>query len=181
MDAFNEFKILCALRIGPFGVNAVNRLAGQVLGRENLIPKGRLGSHPWYRGRPILITRNDYYLGLFNGDIGITLPDPDSSDDDLYVYFPDASGGVKRFLPHRLPEHETVYAMTIHKSQGSEFDNVLLILPDRDTPVLTRELLYTGVSRARQGVEIWGRREVFQNGVNKRIIRQSGLSEMLWI
>jgi exodeoxyribonuclease V alpha subunit len=180
MNAFNEFKILCALKIGPFGVNAVNRLAEQILSREKLIPSDRRGSHPWYRGRPILITRNDYNLGLFNGDVGITLPDPDTSDSVLHVYFPEASGGVKRFPLHRLPEHETVYAMTVHKSQGSEFDYVVLILPDKDYPLMTRELIYTGVTRARKKVSIWGTESVLTTAITRKIDRTSGLRDGLW-
>jgi len=181
MDAFNEFKILCALKIGPFGVNAVNHLAEQVLRRENLILNVPLTSYPWYKGRPVLITRNDYHLGLFNGDIGITLPNPDASDDKLHVYFPDASGGFRRFLPHRLPEHETVFAMTVHKSQGSEFDHVILILPDKDYPLLTRELIYTGLTRARKMVSIWGTESVFKTAIVRKIERTSGLRDALWI
>ncbi len=180
MDAFNEFKILCALKIGPFGVKAVNNLAEEVLRRENLILNDPLASYPWYKGRPVLITRNDYNLGLFNGDIGITLPDPDASDDKLHVYFPDATGGFRRFLPHRLPEHETVYAMTVHKSQGSEFDHVILILPDKDYPLLTRELIYTGLTRARQKVSIWGTEPVLTTAISRKIERSSGLREALW-
>lgn len=180
MDAFNEFKILCALKIGPFGVKSVNNLAEQVLIRENLIGDHPAGSHPWYKGRPVMITRNDYSLGLYNGDIGITLPDPDASDDQLHVYFQDASGGVRRFLPHRLPEHETVYAMTVHKSQGSEFDHVILILPDKDYPLMTRELVYTGLTRARQKVSIWGAEPVLTTAISRKIERSSGLREALW-
>ena len=111
MDAFNEFKILCALKIGPYGANSVNHQAEQILQRKNLIGENPAGGHPWYRGRPVMITRNDYSLGLYNGDIGITLPDPEASaEDHLYVYFRDAAGKVRRFLPHRLPQHETVMA-----------------------------------------------------------------------
>jgi len=180
MTAFNEFKILCALNIGPFGVTSVNNLAEQVLIRENLIGDHPAGSHPWYRGRPVMITRNDYSLGLYNGDIGITLPDPDADDNQLHVYFQDTSGGVRRFLPHRLPEHETVYAMTVHKSQGSEFDHVILILPDKDYPLLTRELIYTGLTRARQKVSIWGTELVLTTAISRKIERSSGLRDALW-
>ena len=135
---------------------------------------------PWYRGRPVSITRNDYNLGLFNGDIGITLPDPGSSAGELYVYFGDDAGGVRRFPIHRLPEHETVYAMTVHKSQGSEFDHVVLILPDKDTPLLTRELIYTGLTRARHKVSIWGTESVLKAAISRRIERTSGLRDALW-
>jgi exodeoxyribonuclease V alpha subunit len=180
MGAFNEFKILCALKMGPFGARAVNHLAEQVLSRENLIGDQSGTGRPWYRGRPVMITKNSYKLGLYNGDIGITYSDPDDADDQLRVYFRDASGSVRRFLPHRLPEHETVYAMTVHKSQGSEFNHVLLILPDKDYPLLTRELIYTGLTRARQQVTIWGAEPIVRTTISRRIERSSGLREALW-
>ncbi|HLA05312.1 MAG TPA: ATP-binding domain-containing protein, partial [Syntrophales bacterium] len=90
------------------------------------------------------------------------------------------SGAVRKFLPSRLPAHETVYAMTVHKSQGSEFDRVLFMLPDRDVPLLTRELIYTGITRAKNFVEIWGKEEIFREAVSRRITRKSGLGELLW-
>ena len=180
MDAFSGFKILCALKIGPYGAKSVNHLAEQILGREKLIGDHPGGSHPWYRGRPVMITRNDYTLGLYNGDIGITLPDPGASDNQLHVYFQDTSGGARRFPPHRLPEHETVYAMTVHKSQGSEFDRVILILPDKDYPLMTRELIYTGLTRARQKVSVWGTEPVLTTAISRKIERSSGLCEALW-
>jgi len=172
-DLFDRFRILCALRQGPFGVSALNLLIEQILRRENLIkPDAR-----WYRGRPIMITRNDYNLRLFNGDIGIILPDQNG---ELYAFFRDASGTWRKFVPSRLPEHETVYAMTVHKSQGSEFERILLLLPDRDSPVLTRELIYTGITRAKEEVTIWGREDVFHTAISRRIVRTSGLHDALW-
>jgi exodeoxyribonuclease V alpha subunit len=180
MDEFGRFKILCALKRGPFGVTTINRLAEQVLGDEGLIPRAQLHSNPWYRGRPVLITRNDYNLGLFNGDIGITLPEPNSSDDELHVYFSGSAGEFRRFPIHALCEHETVYAMTVHRSQGSEFDHVALILPDKDYPLLTRELIYTGLTRARQTVSVWGTESVLRSSILRKIERTSGLREALW-
>ncbi len=174
-DLFSRFRILCALREGPYGVQALNRLMEQLLRQEGLIRQiGR-----WYPGRPVMVTKNDYQLRLFNGDMGITLPDPDGNH-ELRVFFPSPEGGVRKFPPRRLPEHETVYAMTVHKSQGSEFDRVLLILPDRDAPVLTRELIYTGITRAREQMEIWGKKTTFLRAVSRRIQRSSGLREALW-
>jgi len=180
LELFKRFKILCAVKIGSIGVNAVNRLAEQVLTREGLIEPDRSSSNPWYKGRPVLITRNDYSLKLFNGDMGITLPAPGSNSKDLYVYFSGDSGELRRFHPYRLPEHETVYAMTVHKSQGSEFDYVLLILPDRDYPVLTRELLYTGITRTRKTVSIWATEDVLKTTISRKIERTSGLKDALW-
>ena len=180
LNRFNRFKILCAVNMGPFGVDAVNRLAEQVLTNVNLIQPDVSSDNPWYRGRPVLITSNDYNLELFNGDIGIVMPVPGTGSDDLYAFFPSAAGGLRRFLPHRLPEHGTVFAMTVHKSQGSEFDEVLLLLPDKDYPVLTRELLYTGVTRARHSVAIWGTETVLSRQISRRIERISGLRDALW-
>jgi len=172
---FDSFRILCALREGPYGVNSINSLVEEVLAKQNLIDPGRW----WYRGRPVMVTRNDYNLRLFNGDVGITLPDPDAGN-DLRVFFPTSDGAWRRLHPMRLPEHETVYAMTVHKSQGSEFERLLLLLPDRESPVLTRELIYTAITRARGGAEIWGREEVFRVAISRRIERMSGLRDALW-
>jgi exodeoxyribonuclease V alpha subunit len=180
LELFNRFKILCAVKIGFTGVHAVNRLAEQVLTREGLIAPDRSSSNSWYKGRPVLITRNDYSLKLFNGDMGITLPAPGSNGKELYVYFSGESGELRRFLPYRLPEHETVYAMTVHKSQGSEFDHVLLILPDRDYPVLTREVLYTGITRTKKTVSIWSTEDVLKTTISRKIDRTSGLKDALW-
>ncbi|MGD2187221.1 MAG: exodeoxyribonuclease V subunit alpha [Desulfobacterales bacterium] len=175
-----RFKILCALNIGPLGVRAINKLAEQVLSRQNLIQLDPLAQNPWYTGRPVLIVRNNYQLGLFNGDIGISMPEADSKDAELFVYFPDDTGGVRRFRTYQLPEHETVFAMTVHKSQGSEFDEVLFILPDQDFSVLTRELIYTALTRARQKIHIWGNRAIIRNAVARKIERTSGLRDALW-
>ena len=172
---FEDFRILCALREGPYGVAAINLLIESILQKKGLI-KSNAG---WYPGRPVLITVNDYNLGLFNGDIGIALPDPDA-DGDLRVFFLSADGTLRKFHPFRLPEHETVYAMTVHKSQGSEFGKVVLVLPDRDSPVLTRELIYTGITRAKWGVEIWGTENVFCDAISRCIKRNSGLRDALW-
>ena len=172
---FDRFRILCALREGPYGVINLNALVEQILTEEGLVDPGK----SWYPGRPILITSNDYNLRLFNGDVGIVLPDC-AANNDLRVFFPAADGSVRKFHPLRLPEHETVYAMTVHKSQGSEFDRVLLLLPDKDFPLLTRELAYTGITRAKEGAEIWGNEDVFRAAVCRRIERMSGLRDALW-
>lgn len=174
LEKFNRFKILCAVNIGPYGVAAINRLAEQILRQKALINP----EQEWYRGRPVLITRNDHDVGLFNGDMGITFPESDSQE--MHVYFPGDAGQFKRFSPHRLPEHETAFAMTVHKSQGSEFDDVLLILPQTDYPVLTRELLYTAITRARHRISIWGPEDIIQAAVARKIERASGLRDALW-
>jgi len=176
IERFQQFIVLNAVNFGPFGVDAVNALASQVLSRAGLINT----EEPWYRGRPVLITRNDYDLGLYNGDIGITMPIPGSGGTELQVFFPGASGEPRWFRPHRLPEHRTAYAMTIHKSQGSEFENVLIILPDRHYPVLTRELVYTGITRAKKSVSIWGSEAVLSAAISRKTERTSGLRDALW-
>ena len=191
LAALNRNRILCALRSGPYGAHNINKIMAGLLEKSsdrqrqafqlhnNLSYGNTNRTQTLHAGLPVMITQNDYNLQLFNGDVGIVLPDPESGN-RLRVYFTGESGDMRKIVPAMLPAHETVYAMTVHKSQGSEFDNVLLILPDRDAPVLTRELLYTAVSRAKERVEVWGRREVFQNSVGRQIIRQSGLNEMLW-
>lgn len=173
-ERFDDFKILCGLREGPYGVNAVNTMVEKILREEHLIK----ADGQWYPGRPVLITTNDYSLRLFNGDMGIALPDPGAGG-ELRVFFQGPDGKLRKFHPLRLPEHETTYAVTVHKSQGSEFDEVLLILPDRDSPVLSRELVYTAITRARERVEIWGNPDVLRNAVARRTVRASGLKDAL--
>jgi exodeoxyribonuclease V alpha subunit len=172
--------ILCATRKGPFGVEAVNAYVETALKRMGFIRETGFHRREWYPGRPVLITRNNYDLGLFNGDIGITLPDQSSTDGRLYVFFSGSEGDVRRFLPSRLSDHETAFAMTVHKSQGSEFDHVLLVLPDRDSPLLTKELVYTGITRARKEVTLWGSETIIRTAVSRKIKRASGLKDALW-
>ncbi|MBN2688033.1 MAG: ATP-binding domain-containing protein, partial [Deltaproteobacteria bacterium] len=172
---FNEFRILCAVREGPYGVTHINSLAENILRDNGTVSPGRV----WYHGRPVMITRNDCSLHLFNGDVGLAMSDPDSGG-DIRVFFPGADGAARKFHPMRLPEHETVFATTVHKSQGSEFTKILLILPDRPSPVLTRELIYTGITRAREKVTVCTPEAVFRIAVERRIKRTSGLRDALW-
>ncbi len=174
LQAFDRFRILCALRKGPFGVANINMLVEKILEDNRLIKS----DNTWYAGRPVMINSNDYNLGLFNGDVGITLNEPDEGN-DLKVFFPCPKRGVKMFHPSRLNDYETVFAMTVHKSQGSEFDKVLLLLPDRHSPVLTRELIYTGITRAKESVDIWGFEDVLRKGILKKTKRSSGLYDAL--
>ena len=172
---FDQFRLLCALRGGPYGVNQINIMVEQILREARLIKPQKL----WYHGRPVMITTNNYNLNLFNGDVGIALADSQSNN-DIRVFFTGVDNTIRKFHPLRLPPHETVFAMTVHKSQGSEFDNVLLLLPDTDSPLLTRELIYTGITRARNNVEVWGVEQIFKNAVARRIERTSGLRDTLW-
>jgi exodeoxyribonuclease V alpha subunit len=181
LEALGRFQVLCALRRGKWGAEEVNAFAERELASAGLlraVPR-RAGEERWYPGRPVMVTANDYVLRLFNGDVGVALPDPGAGG-DLRVFFPAPEGGLRSLPPARLPAHETAYALTVHKSQGSEFDEVLLLLGDRPAPVLTRELLYTGVTRARRRVEVWGTDGVFREAVARRVKRSSGLRDALW-
>jgi len=176
-DALNqlaEFTVLCALRRGPFGAETVNRLLGRMLRETGSIED----DGPYHAGEPVIIVRNDYNVGLFNGDLGIVLPDATSSE--LRVFFRGEDGDVLNFAPGRLPAHEPAFALTVHKSQGSEFRDALLILPARDAPVLTRELLYTGVTRVRETVEVWAAENILRQTIERKIERNSGLRDRLW-
>jgi exodeoxyribonuclease V alpha subunit len=174
LEKLKKFRVLCPFRIGPYGVESLNRSIEKILREEKLIG----GTQNAYPGMPILITQNDDPLRLYNGDIGILLPDPADSS-HLLAWFVGEDGGLRRISPARLPEHEPAFAMTVHKSQGSEFDNVLLILPDKESPLLTRELLYTGLTRARTRVEVWFQESVLRAALARNIQRGSGLRDRL--
>jgi exodeoxyribonuclease V alpha subunit len=171
--AFNRFRILCVHRQGKLGVSVMNNWVEGLLERSGLLKK--MGF--WYHGRPVMISRNDYALQLYNGDIGITLA---NREGDLRVFFGMSDGSVRSVAPARIGEHETAFAMTVHKSQGSEFDHVVFVLPEKKSPLISRELLYTGVTRARLFLEIWGDAPVLEDGITNLTDRQSGLQELLW-
>lgn len=176
----NRFRILSALRKGPYGADTINRMVERALRRRGLIPPGTTADAGWYRGRPLMVVRNDYDHSLFNGDTGIVTGPENGKRDDMQVAFPAHDGGFRQLAPHQLPEQQTVYAMSIHKSQGSEFDHVTVVLPDRDTPLLTRELIYTAVTRARKSVAVYADPELLRTAVRRRIARSSGLRDELW-
>lgn len=173
--AFGRYQLLCALREGPFGVQGLNQRIEQRLMQLQRIRRPGVGSR-WYAGRPVMISRNDSALGLFNGDIGITLRDEEGN---LRVFFPLPDGSIKAIQPSRLPSHETAWVMTVHKSQGSEFDHTALVMPTQFLPVLTRELVYTAITRARRQLTIYSERGVFQRAVQQQTQRRSGLVERL--
>ncbi|HIJ86877.1 MAG TPA: exodeoxyribonuclease V subunit alpha [Desulfuromonadales bacterium] len=175
LRTFDRFRVLCALRQGLYGVEGINNIIETCLADEGIIKTDK----QWYHGRPVMVTVNDYSLKLFNGDIGITLNDPES-DIGLSVYFPSLNGQSRTYSPYRLPAHETVFAMTIHKSQGSEFERVLLVIPPFSHQILTREILYTGLTRARASVELWCSDEIFTAACGRRVERRSGLRQALW-
>ncbi|WP_233800797.1 exodeoxyribonuclease V subunit alpha [Paraburkholderia sp. HP33-1] len=170
-DALNRFRILCATRLGSRGVDQVNAaMAAQV--RRTAGVTLAVGAQ-WFAGRPVMVTRNDYALGLFNGDIGIALPGAGGA---LRVYFRTGDGGVRAVSPAALPPHDTAFALTVHKSQGSEFEHAVLVLPSAFSRVLSRELVYTAITRARVCVEVIGARAVLAQAIATPTQRDSGLA-----
>lgn len=170
----HSFKILCALRKGPTGVSGINERV-----ECYLTGKGYdCFSFIWYPGRPVMISRNDYTLDLYNGDIGICLPDPEDPG-TMKVWFERSDGSLRSVLPGRISSCKTVYALTIHKSQGTEIGEVLVVLPDQVSALITRELLYTAVTRAKESVYLKSSKTVFDLAVAGTVKRHSGLAVRL--
>ncbi len=173
-EKLQQFIILCAHRRGPFGVKAVNIAVEKMLYNKGIIS----GIGEWYDGRPVIIRRNNAQMCLRNGDIGICRRD---KNDEWIILFPETNKlTLRKVHPDRLPEYDVAYALTIHQSQGSEYDNVLLVLPDKLSKILTRELLYTAVSRTRKTVTIFARKKIIKEAISKKLTRHSGLEEILW-
>jgi exodeoxyribonuclease V alpha subunit len=177
-SAFSQFQVLCALREGALGVTGLNESIEQALAQNQLIDV----NSQWYLGRPVMIMENDYGLNLYNGDIGIILPQADVSGVvRAKVAFIGSDGAVRWIQPSRLPKHETVFAMTVHKSQGSEFNHCALVLPDYHASVVTKELIYTGITRAKKQLTLIGRESVIKSGLKSKVQRFSGLRDRLWL
>jgi len=193
--AFDGFRVLCAVQGGPRGVAAVNEIISQRVidslqrggtGASDSLqrsgPGVSAGASPrdprsaWFAGRPVMVLRNDPGLRLFNGDIGITLP---GADGTLQVFFANPAGGFRAVAPLRLPPHQTAFAMTVHKSQGSEFAEALVLLPAQRSRVLSRELLYTAITRARDRVWLAGGAPVLAAAIASNTRRSSGLQARL--
>jgi len=176
LQRLRQLQILCALRDGPFGAQGVN----QLLLRRLAARFGIDAERAWYHGRPVIITRNDYARGLFNGDVGIAL----EGTEGLRVWFElsdrDGNAGLRSYSPRALPAHDSAWAITIHRSQGSEYRDVAVLLPpDADNRILTRELVYTAISRAKQHAEIWSTDDALRAALARPIRRQGGLRERL--
>ena len=165
LKSFSRIGVLCALREGRWGVQAFNRQLQLALGFTDT---------PWFTGRPVMARRNDYALGIMNGDLGLCLPRLVNGAIRLRVAFADAQSGVRWQVPGRLDDVDTVFAMTVHQSQGSEFEQVLLVLPDRTSPILTRELIYTGMTRARQQLCVWAPAPALLYTACERQVQRSG-------
>jgi exodeoxyribonuclease V alpha subunit len=162
---------LTVLRRGPEGSDELNRLTERML----MLQRIAVPENGWYHGRPVMITRNSYSLGVFNGDLGVCAKDPEGN---LWVWV-ESGSEIKKLKPNRLTDYSPAYFLTVHKSQGSEFDRVHLLLPRRDTPVLSRELLYTAITRARHSFSLHGSIDLFMTGIGRETVRYTGLKE--WI
>ncbi len=170
LAAFEQFRLLCATRQGPNSVAAANYLMQQLLAK-----RGWRTAQPFYPGRPVMVTQNHYRLNLFNGDTGVVLKHPDGSLQACFMF-----ANELRWVPlSRLPTHETVFAMTVHKSQGSEFDVVSILLPADISPILNRQLLYTAITRARESLNIVATENVFRHTISTSHQRESGLKAQL--
>ncbi|OIQ25737.1 exodeoxyribonuclease V subunit alpha [uncultured Vibrio sp.] len=176
LQQFSLCRLLCAVREGDFGVSGLNYRIERALTTKRLI---RPNDELWYPGRPVMVTQNDHGLELYNGDIGICMIDYADENRRLKVFFELPDGSVKSVLPSRVPSHETAYAMTIHKSQGSEFSLTMMILPPDYSPVLTRELIYTGITRAKNRLALYSNLNVLKRGIRVKTERASGLVERL--
>ncbi|MGI1999350.1 exodeoxyribonuclease V subunit alpha [Shewanella frigidimarina] len=179
IDSFNQYRVLCAMRAGEFGVEGMNIAITDSLKHAKLINP----QNEFYLGRPIIIQSNDYNLGLFNGDIGLILQDS-TKPSRLMAHFVMADGSLLKVLPARLPSHDTCYAMTVHKSQGSEFDKVSFVLPHKPSSaqwqLLSKELLYTAITRAKNHFYCLGTSMIFEKASKQATSRASGLAWRLW-
>jgi exodeoxyribonuclease V alpha subunit len=171
LRALEQHRLLCAHRTGPYGVQAwslqIERWLRDVDDRRE--------EGEWYVGRPLLVTANDQSLGLFNGDTGVVVRESDGTPRAVFA----RGASVVRLAPTRLYEVQTVHAMTVHRSQGSQFARVSFVLPPEDSPLLTRELLYTGLTRAREFVRVIGTPEQLRGAIDRRAARASGLGDRL--
>lgn len=172
LERLSEFRILATNRVGLRGTLVLNEHIEDLLSRLGKIPRNQ----SVYSGRPIMVTANDYTVGLFNGDVGLLWPDESGK---VKAVFPDGENRLRYISPARLPAVESVYAMTIHKTQGSEFSHVALVLPEQDNPVLSRELLYTGITRASEKLSVFVDKTVWDYTIRHTVQRYSGLAERI--
>ncbi|MBL4632394.1 MAG: exodeoxyribonuclease V subunit alpha [Kofleriaceae bacterium] len=174
LKRFDGYRVLCVRRTGSYGVGALNEMIEAALRQRGLLESQ--GPDDNYEGRPVMITANNYQLGLFNGDIGLVL----RKDGRLRAHFLGVDGSLRTFSPGRLGRHDSVFAMSVHKSQGSEFRKVAIVLPETMNPIMTREVIYTAVTRAKESVEIHGSPEILARTIAERRVRSSGLRAALW-
>ena len=172
LDAFDKYRVLCAYRHGTWGTIRLNRLLDRYLSQALSHSTGS----PWYSGRPVMIVQNDYEQGLFNGDVGIYGPGGRRGGT---VYFSSGEGAMRGIAPEQLPPYETAFAITVHKAQGSEFETIALVLAEQRSLILTRELFYTGITRARSFVHLFASESIVKDTVKRKLRRHSGLRERL--
>jgi exodeoxyribonuclease V alpha subunit len=170
LTALDGFRVLCGEREGTWGVSGINAEVERWLRSQGTVITER-----WYHRRPVMAMANDYGTQVFNGDVGVAW----DTDGELLVHFPGPEGTTRAIQPARLPETQTAWAMTVHKAQGSEFTNVIVMLPAKGSRVLGRELLYTAVTRARSHVLIVGDESVMRSAVSRTVRRGSGLEAIL--
>lgn len=175
MEKFNEYRVICAIKNGIYGIKKINIFIEETMEKMNLIEFIQINNNTWYIGKPILITKNNKSLGLFNGDIGITLLD---NKKILKVFFILPYDNIKIIPIELISEYETTWAMTIHKSQGSEFEHTVLILPNKDQKILTKELFYTAITRARNKLTIYSKKKILFKIIKKKNVRYSGLNTL---
>ena len=168
---WKESVWLSVLRRGLAGSERLNRLAEQQIAAKRIVP----AEHGWYHGRMVIVTQNDYNLGVFNGDLGVCIRE----DDESHVVYIETGSTMKRVKPDRLTQAEPAYFLTVHKSQGSEFNQVNFLLPPSFNPVLSRELIYTAITRARKRCTIFGPEELLIRGIRNKTLRYTGFQSMM--
>ncbi|QJC33048.1 exodeoxyribonuclease V subunit alpha [Enterobacteriaceae endosymbiont of Donacia semicuprea] len=176
INKFNNYQIICAVKNGLFGTKEINNLIEKKLFNKKII-SNNIKNNNWYIGKPIIITQNDNFLNLFNGDIGITYLD--KNNQKLKVKFLLNEKKCTIVDIKHLPAHETAYAITAHKSQGSEFKNISLVLPNKLYPLLTRELIYTAITRSKKNVTIYSNKLIFYKSIKRKIQRYSNLKKKI--
>ncbi|MCW9023298.1 MAG: exodeoxyribonuclease V subunit alpha [Gammaproteobacteria bacterium] len=171
LASFEQHRILAAIQDGPLGVKTINQTI-----EARMMEQGLISLAEYYHGKPIMIVENDYETGLYNGDTGLIWQ---VEGEGMFACFAAEEGGIRRLPVRQLPDHVTAFAITVHKSQGSEFENVLLILPDEDTPILTKELVYTGITRAKESLVVAAEMDLFISACSRTVARSSGLAGRL--
>lgn len=177
-EILDSFCILCAMNVGPFGSEHIDSQIKERVKKENEVPK----SHEHFDGMPVMILQNDNHKRLFNGEIGVIKPSNTSGktdNTDLRFFIRNQGSEFQEYFIHQIPRHRSVYAMTIHKSQGSEFNEIVVVLPDEANKIMTKELFYTAISRAKECVHIIGKMDIIEDLMKKQIHRDSGLKGRL--
>ena len=172
VQSMGEFQLLCAHRKGQWGVDGLNQYIETWLSAHHLIA----GNKPLYHGKPVIITRNDYQLNLFNGDLGRLVK---TEAGILKALFVKSESELREISPSRLTAYQTAWALTVHQSQGSEFDHVILVMPEKASPVLSQALIYTAITQAKKSIQIISKNDILKQAISLRNSRQTGISDRL--